>query len=227
MGENGINLRYIRNYKERSAAIARNIGGEDAKYDYLMFLDSDVILNKHYIEEIKKILSTNPQLIGVQGLVKLEPKVNERHYQIYRIFAKLFFLDSQSKNTCRFTEYPLTLTTPIYCEWLSGCNMTLKKEAFLIFKFDENLKKYSLGEDKILSYSLYRLNDKSLAITPYAKLIHKESLSGRMNPESLKSHIIEYRKYMLKKLFGNNGKILFIRQRIGLFILKILFNTWL
>ena len=45
-----IDLFYIRNYKERSSAIARNIGIENAKGNIALFLDSDVILQENYTE---------------------------------------------------------------------------------------------------------------------------------------------------------------------------------
>lgn len=48
--EKDIVLRYIRNEKEKSLTIARNIGIENATGDTILFLDDDVILDKNYIK---------------------------------------------------------------------------------------------------------------------------------------------------------------------------------
>jgi len=42
-------IKYIRNPRERSAAVARNVGLENAIGDIILFLDSDTILYQEYI----------------------------------------------------------------------------------------------------------------------------------------------------------------------------------
>ena len=62
-----IKLAYVRNYKERSAAIARNIGACTAKGDIVLFLDSDVVLHPRYMEGILKVFEKKENALGVQG----------------------------------------------------------------------------------------------------------------------------------------------------------------
>ena len=66
--ELNINLVYLRNPKERSAAIARNIDIERAQGDILLFLDSDVILFNNYIEEIIKVFKEKPHALCVKDI---------------------------------------------------------------------------------------------------------------------------------------------------------------
>ena len=63
--EKGILLTYIKNARERSLTIARNIGIENAAGDTILFLDSDVILDKNYIKEILKVYKEKTDAMGV------------------------------------------------------------------------------------------------------------------------------------------------------------------
>jgi len=118
-------------------------------------------------------------------------------------------------------ETPIILSKIINCEWLSGSNMALKRNVLNEFRFDENLTKYSFGEDKLLSHSIFQKYPNSLFITPYAKIIHKVSEGGRMEDKELNKHIDRCRKYFLMKLFGFNGLLIYHRQMIGISIIRI------
>ncbi|MEM3566639.1 MAG: glycosyltransferase family A protein [Candidatus Bathyarchaeia archaeon] len=58
---------YVRNYKEPSLTIARNIGVSIAKGDVILFLDNDVVLHTDYIEKVLEVFNNNPNALGVQG----------------------------------------------------------------------------------------------------------------------------------------------------------------
>lgn len=214
-------LKYIKNPRQRSAAVARNVGIENAVGGLILFLDSDVILYPEFIEKILEVFHDNSNALGVQGwMIKgiIERKIK---YHSMQIFNKIFYLSHHSKNRCKILEYPIVLSKIINCEKLSGANMAFKKNIFDEFRFDERLLKYSYMEDTLLSNSIFQKYPNSLFITPYAKLIHKTSKGGRMKDKELMKHKRRCRKYVLRKLFGFKGLLIYHRQNVGLSIFAL------
>ena len=216
-----INLVYIRNYKEASSAIARNIGIKHAKGNIVLFLDSDVILDKNYIKEILNVYQNYPNALGVQGYIT--------NYKITRqCIAKLFFSTHFEMNRNRLLPsvqnvYAGPLTKIINCQWLVGNNCSYKREVLEKFKFDEKLKRFSSGEDQDLSYRIYKKHAGSLYQTPYAKLIHKISLEGRM-PNRILIYMGEiYRMYIFYKIIEQNikNKLIFLWSMVGRLLVSI------
>jgi len=224
--EKGIDLIYIRNPKERSLTIARNIGVSVAKGEVILFLDSDTIIAPDYIENILRVFQRFPNALGVQGhiLIKNIPKTIGGRLKFVAInnIKKMFRLMYLSINSCKLFEYPMFLTDVINCQRLSGSNMAFRREVFDEFKFDENLLKYAYMEDLLFTYSLYRKYPQSLYITPHAKIIHKRSEEGRLRAPIEHPYLRSCRKYVLSKLFGVKGLLIFALQTLGLIILYML-----
>lgn len=209
-------LIYIRNPRERSLTISRNLGVKLAGGEVIMFLDSDVILHREYIEKILEVFRKYPNALGVQGWIIDSKKGKLNRFS--QILNRVFLLDRPAKDSCKFSEYPAILTKIINCESLSGANMTYKREVFGEFKFDENLKKYCYMEDVLFSHSVFKKYPKGLFITPYAKCIHKSSEAGRIESKELERLKNRHRKYVLVKLFGLKGWLLYYWQSIGIAI---------
>jgi glycosyltransferase involved in cell wall biosynthesis len=223
-----IKLAYVRNYKERSAAIARNIGASIARGEIILFLDSDIILYPDYIEKILEVFREKPEALGVQGWIDLAIETRghiylRKHHLInnLRKFFSLSHLKHSEIEKCKLFEYPARLTNVVSCEALAGSNMAFKREVFNHLKFDENLKSYSYMEDKLFTHSVYKKYPDSLYITPYAKCIHKVSREGRTETSLFESpHKRKCRKYVLMKLFGVKGLLIFFWQTAGLLLLS-------
>jgi hypothetical protein len=113
----------------------------------------------------------------------------------------------------------------IECEWLSGANSAYKREVFDHFRFDENLKGYSFMEDILFSHTLFKKYPGTLFMTPYAKFIHKLSPKDYEVNIELEKHKQECRKYVLRKLFGSKGILLYHWQNTGLVILNLISNA--
>jgi len=210
----GSKLTYTRNLRERSLTISRNLGVKLAEGELVMFFDSDVVLYPDYIEKILEVFRKYPNALGVQGWI-----VNSRKDKLDRlsqILNRVFFLDHSAKDSCKFSEYPAILTKIINCEHLSGANMTYKREVFSEFKFDESLEKYCYMEDVLFSHPVFKKYPKGLFITPYAKCIHKSSEIGRIERKGLERLKNQHRKYVLIKLFGLKGLLLYYWQSLGI-----------
>ena len=220
--ENNITLEYIRNKKEKSLAIARNIGIEYAAGDTILFLDDDVVLDKAYISEILSVYDEYPNAFGVQGYITNSNLSNFRN----RI-NRLFFLGYHEKSKCRvlpstYTSYPFLLNGIIPCQWLSGSNQSYKKAILENFKYDENLKRYSYKEDVDLSYRIYKQYPDSLYITPYARLIHNVSQEARLPNKKLSYMQQIYPLYFFYKNIDQNikNKLIFLWYSIGHLIMS-------
>jgi len=229
--ELNIELIYVRSFKERSAAIARNIGVSMAKGEIILFLDSDIILYPNYIKKILEVFQKIPNSLGVQGW-KIPKRVPRNSKGLMKYFTinnlkKLFLIQHFTTDSCNLFEYPLLLTKIINCESLSGSNMGFKRVIFNEFKYDENLLKYSYMEDMLLTHSIHRKYPNSLYITPNAKCIHKVSEERRIKGSIFEHpHLRVCRKYVLMKLFGIKGLLIFGWQTLGLLTLNISRKIW-
>lgn len=217
---------YVKNPRERSTAIARNLGAKIAKGDIILFLDSDLVLYPEYIEKILEVFKEHPDALGVQGWTVFPPFPRKGiRYHSVQTLQKLFFLPGHlARDGCEYPSYPINLTKVISCNWLNGLGMAIKCSVLNEFKFDENLREYGYMEDVLFSYSIYKNYPQKLFITPYAKCIHKVSKEGRMESSKLTYHKNQCRKYVLKRLFGLKGLLIYGWQNLGILILRFVYT---
>ncbi|KAF5437693.1 Glycosyltransferase, GT2 family, partial [Candidatus Methanophagaceae archaeon] len=213
-----------------------NVGIENATGDIILFLDSDVVLDKDYIKEIVKVYEMYPDALGVQGYI-----TNIKYSTVMNAINKFFFFNFLEKTKCRilpsgFPTYPYTLKQIVFCQWLSGTNQSYKKSVFKEYRYDENLRKYSLSEDVDMSYRIFKTHFNSLLIVPYATLIHKHSKEGRIPKKQMVYMKQIYPLYFFYKNIDQNvkNKVIFLWSRIGyllcnfgLFLLKPSKTKWL
>jgi GT2 family glycosyltransferase len=224
--KNNVFLKYLINRKENSLTSARNIGVKNAVGDIILFLDDDVVLDKGYIKNILKVYEKYPNAIGVQGYITITS--NSLLKKFINLISKIFFLFHFEKEKCKVLpslsgSYPSSLNRIAKCEWLSGANHSYKKHIFTEFSYDENLKKYSEGEDLELSYRIFKKYPGSLYITPYAKLVHKTSPQGRLSNKELITMREVYGLYLFYKIIDQNlkNKIIYLWSRVGKLIFYI------
>ena len=228
--EKDILLRYVRNEREKSLTIARNIGIENATGDIILFLDSDVILDEYYIKEILKVYKEKPEAMGVQGFIQGVKKERGMISKFGAVFHRFFYIHLDEKNKFRLLP-SLGVSTPAFvdeiinCEWLSGANQSYKKEILEEFRWDENLKKYSWGEDLDTSYRIFKKYPSSLFMTPYAKLIHNTSEEGRHLKRDVIYMDIIYLTYLFYKNIDQNlkNKLIYLWSRVGRVIFRMFF----
>lgn len=224
-----MDLKYIRNLREKSLTIARNIGIKNAIGEIVLFLDDDVVLDVNYLSEILSVYNNNPDALGVQGFItNLRANENPIVSSLKTLINKLFYFSSTYDNHCRAlpstnTVYPLYLEGVTTCEWLTGANQSYRRTIFEEFTFDEKLKRYSFKEDVDISYRIQKKYPNSLFITPYAELIHKVSPSGRLPKKDLIFMKHTYSLYLFYKNIDQSytNKIIYLWSEFGHFIRNI------
>lgn len=230
-GRTGVTLVYVRNCRERSISIARNLGAKLARGDIFLFIDNDVTLYPDYIKRVLVTFKKHPGATGVGGFQK---QFIDYHflrgvrYHSLQIFMELFLLWHNSRNSCSNFEIPIELSRTMYSQYLNGCNISLKKSVFNEFQFDENLKGYSSLEDWLFSASIYKRDPKSLLTTPEAMYIHTFSAEGRLTGKNLVDLKRRSRKYVQIQLWGSKGLLMFGWQNLGILIFKAMakFRKW-
>ena len=227
--QKNVALKYIRNTREKSLTIARNVGIKNATGAVILFLDDDVILDENYLAEIANVYEKNPDVLGVQGFIQ-NAKVSENPIvnRLKILINKLFYFSSNYNNRCRVlpstnTVYPLDFDGVKTCEWLSGANQSYRRTILEEFTFDDNLRRYSFKEDVDLSYRIYKKYPNSLFITSYAKLVHKASPTSRLPKKDLTFMKRTYSLYFFYKNINQNyrNKAIFLWSELGHLIRNI------
>jgi len=211
----GMILVYIRKY-ERSISRSRNVGAKTAQGDILVFLDSDTMPFPDYIEKVLQTFNKHPNAIGVGGWFPPSNKTTKGFlYYSNQILRRLCSLTHDSRNSCRNFEYPITLSNTINCQYLIGDTMSFRRRVFDEFQFDENLGAYSFGEDFLFSNSVSKKYPNSLLLSPDVRCINVASEEARVKGKELLDIQFRNGKYILTKLWGLKGLLLFGRQYIG------------
>ena len=214
-----VSLFYKKNNKYRSSAIARNIGISLSKGDLVLILDDDVILEKDYLANLTSAFQQNPHISGFQGLVTNWPARSPAQ-KFFFTFAKKIL---HPKYDCFVTPSWLTVYDPqpnkelSSCEWFSGCDQAYRWEVFSDLRFDEQLKKYSSGEDIDFSYRVSRKYPNSLFLLSTARCVHNMSPAGRMpNEKKIVMQIVYATYFYYKNIPQTTRNLLFlILGRIG------------
>lgn len=222
----GIKLRHIMpDGNLKSISKARNLGAKEAEGEIVIFLDDDVVIDENYIKEILKVFDMYPNALGVQGTV-----INLRYSHLDNSIKRVFYYWHAEAEKCRMlpsgkTTFAYSPSGIIPCEWLFGLNVAYKREVFKEFSFNERLLGYSLGEDKELSYKIYKKYPGSLFLTPYARVYHYPPSSNNMSKQKI--YIIT--AYPIGFFFNNieqtlKNKAIFFWSEIGRIILGIIWS---
>lgn len=201
--ERRIALRYEVSPKN-SPSCARNLGVKLAQGDIVLFLDDDVILEKDYLREILNVYAAKPNAVGVEGyVINLQERPG--------FWRRVFFQSNTGPGVHRVLPtirsiYPLAPDALVPCECLWGCNASYRRSILTEFPQDENLLRYSFGEDLDQSYRIFQRHPDALWLTPLARCVHKVSPAGRVTSKERVYMTEIYGLYLFYKLFPQTAK---------------------
>lgn len=158
----------------------RNVGIDAAQGDVVVFFDDDVVLEPEYLDELARVyeLDTARRIGGVGGAQVPDPTPPESRFR--RVYSRFFLLAGHGRGRVKRSgraEYNLCPRTETDVDFLSGCNMSYRREVFDSVRFDERLAGYGLGEDLFFSYAVSRRW--RVVLTPRARLEHRHVGGGR------------------------------------------------
>lgn len=175
----------IKNKKNLGFAKSNNQGVKKAKGNYIMFLNSDTIVQKGAIAKLARHLSQNkkagavcPLILNKNGSVQIDP-VYLRYPSVasalfyYNPFFRKIFLKIPFLRSLLFC--PIDPKNPHIIEQLSGAALMVRKEVLdQVGLFDERIPFYF--EDSDLSKRIQKASWKTL-VEPAAQIIHLRGAS--------------------------------------------------
>ena len=209
---------------KKGAAKQRNQGVSLAKYDFILFMDDDIVLEENCIERLWIAINTYPKIGGANAMI-----TNQRYLPPGLISCNFFkMLNGKKLNSYAgkvigpaynlLPEDNPSLPEIIEVEWINTTCSLYRKKALPSPLFPTHFEGYSLMEDLALSLSVgkkWRLYNARTA-----RIFHN-SQSGKH-----KNNIIEISKmelvnrhYIMTRILGRKGFIneskLFLLQIFG------------
>lgn len=169
--------------------------------DLVTFFDDDVAPAPDYLERIQEALAHRPKALGAMGMVSGYSRLGKGKAAI----ARLFGLNRRTSKDVRLlpnlnTCYPLDLDAPTECDWLWGCNLTMRREVLDVVQFDRQFIRYSLKEDIKLSLDARRaFPGRRFLFVPDARVEEQRSDAGRIAPADVARMNVIHRHYILRQ----------------------------
>lgn len=172
-----VELRYIQDRSISGGAEARNYAMQVATGEIWLFLDDDVYLEPDFVERLLRAYDADPRATGVSGIIT--------NYSAppwgFRLWSGLFergpFRDE--RQPIYWNADRLRNSKAIRVQRFGGGLMSFRADAIKGLRFDENLRGVCDGEDVDFCMQMKPRNP-CLLIAPGARLIHNQSLSGRL-----------------------------------------------
>lgn len=187
-----LNIIYYRDINIKGLCNAKNIGVNISKSEIVSFFDDDLILNDDFIYEVKKTFENNIHIVGMCGK-QINSSYSKFRVSIFEFFNKGPYKDVRKRINSGHDNYPDIVKVDI----ISGGITAYKRSIFEVYKFDENLVKYCLGEDVDFSYRVSRNN--IIVINKNLRAIHNHSIKGRYNSFIDYESRVCFYKYFYKK----------------------------
>lgn len=221
-------LKIIQNNKNLGFGKANNQGVKISQGEYILFLNSDIIVLNNAIEKLFNFYKQNEKMFNFLGGKLLNKDLTPQPscgpmYYLPMIFAHLFL----KGDYWRLTRYSPNKTKKV--DWVSGACFLTKKEYFnKLGGFDEDIFMYMDEID--LFYRAKKQNFK-IFFYPEAKFIHLGSASSGQRTYPI-TQVYQGLLYFYQKHFSKSSQLLLkillkLKALISIAIGKITKNQYL
>lgn len=186
-------VRLIKNKENLGFSKACNIGAAKSRGEYLLFLNSDTIINDNSVSRLLKEIEKDKEIAVVGGMLRNLDGTQERSfgndYNLLNLAVMLFGGDKLEKKLLKVPENPSEVG------WVSGGCMLVRKETFsLLNGFDERFFMYF--EDVEFCYRCRKLG-KKVIFNPHSLITHLGQ--GSSNRSFAIEQIYKGAKYFYEK----------------------------
>jgi glycosyltransferase involved in cell wall biosynthesis len=212
---------------EKSTAVARNTGVKNTSGDITIFLDDDMLIDSDYIAITKKYLKEHPSINGIAGLYNKDEKtwtlkrVIGVFFGVYSWKMRNIVLPSGAYDYIRGQNLDYEQTV----EWLPSCNLVLRSRIFNEFQFNDQFKRWSFGEDAMLTYQIHKKYPHTLKYLPNLEVVHNEGKEDKMVPLEVIRMKIIYRYIFWKQEVSKDrtfNTFAFLWSQVGLSVLELM-----
>ncbi len=223
-----LNLKTLFNKKNVGFAKANNQAAKVAEGEYILFLNSDVLVLEDAIEKLLTFYKQRENTINFLGGKLLNKNLTSQpscgpFYSLSVIFAALFLRGDYWS----LTRYSPAITREV--DWISGACILTKNHYFSeLGGFDENIFMYMDEIDL-----LYRAKKRGFRVFfyPEARFIHLGSASsqGRTYPilQVYRGFIFFYKKHYSQQKLYILKIMLQLKALVGIFLGRVLNNYYL
>jgi glycosyltransferase involved in cell wall biosynthesis len=222
----GVPFVYRNKSDKPGLARSRRVAIATATGDVLMFLDDDVVLDEKYIEAIMAVYESdrNGRVGGCEGVLQ-----GIRYHPLQMLLLRLFGMDAPKREGQILKNFIGILVRNIMrqtdVQWLSGCNMSYRREAIAAVEIPPEIEDCVLSEDRTISYQVGQRW--RLVATPEARLVHKKVATAR-DPrvrgfEEIYYNHIAFRRFMPRDL---SHRLSFGWLSAGYIIVNLLRRDW-
>lgn len=174
--------------KNHGVSYSRNYGIKKAKGKYILFVDSDDTIDKHYVENFVNVITSYNYDIVVCGYEKIDLINNNKEKYLINKYDEIFS-GLLKDDYCLLEPFLLTPWGKLY-------KTELIKKNNIFFPEDCNI-----AEDQIFNYQYLRLVKKYLFINkPMYKYFYR-NVSSLTSNRNIKNFFSEIKNLEVKKLF--------------------------
>ena len=191
----------FRYYRKRRPGLffSRIEAGEAARYDVILFIDDDTELFPDYLQRLAAHYVENRTLAALGGVDQFI-----RSSFAWRVFARCILFSSGKPGKLSMTGYggsmvywpKETMTFP--SEFLSGCNMSYRREVLIGMQPCRWMLGYSLGEDLYLSHRASGYGQ--VLVDPHLRVLHHQAPTSRdRQDEVAQTEIVNHHFLLLNR----------------------------
>lgn len=224
--DHGVPFVYHNKSDKPGLARSRRVGIEKASGDIILFLDDDVLLDEGYVAGIMAVYEADREgrVGGCEGVLQ-----GIRYHPLQMFLLRLFGMDNPKREGQILKNFLGVLVRnirqPIDVQWLSGCNMSYRREAVAAVEIPPEIEDCTLSEDRTISYQV-GLRWRMVA-TPHARLVHRKVATARVPSvrgfEEVYYSYVAFRRFMPHDL---SHRASFAWLCVGYVVINLLRCDW-